>query len=120
MKDNIDKLLKNVENNYKNFRNAELAKSKGDIFNDAHKIEFMGSMKEYLTVGMPMDDSFAGSLSKDGDKLLDNLYGFFVKDWGGPAIADYEDAYVLATDYLDAKYAAGEYRFYRPKNENSM
>lgn len=75
-------IAENVTQEFNDFYNAEMNKSKDEIFYEYYKINFYNELKDYLTA----DDDFylnedtLKCLQKEGKDVLDSLYTCYLKD----------------------------------------
>jgi hypothetical protein len=73
-------VVRNAAANFAAFQTAELAKTKIEIFDDAYHIHFMDNVQSYFDY-TELDDKSYKTLARDGDKILDNLYSHYMREW---------------------------------------
>lgn len=95
-----DIVLKNVEDNYDTFKEAELAKSKIEIYEDAYKINFMENITDFLEYAEFSDKIYA-FLARDKDRVLDEFYNHYMRDWDR-SVANPDEIEDFIRDYYDA------------------
>jgi len=67
-----------AQNNFDSFQQAELQKTAGEIFENAHQILAYTEMRFYFTNEHSLDESVCEFLCKSEDSILDNLYKEFL------------------------------------------
>lgn len=99
MKKNRAIVLQNVEDNFAAFKEAELAKTKGEIFDDAYKINFMEDVLAYFE-NNEFDNKMYAFFARDKDHILDNLYKHYMKYWDN-TISGEDEISVFVRDYYE-------------------
>ena len=71
----------NAEKEFAAFYNAEIQKSKDEIFNDSYEIRFYDEMRTFLTSeGTNMDEMCYRSIAEDGEAAIGLIYYYYLKD----------------------------------------
>ena len=107
---NFDELMKSVNDEFALFYNAELKKSKDEIFDDCEKIRFYKSIYDYISHvfgDFSRKEHYNGmilALLKDPYGLIDRLYDFysFHLPKKGYRINTYDDIDEIIADYVTA------------------
>ena len=100
MKKYQSEVLRNVQANYVAFREAELAKTTAEVFNDAYQINFMSFMSDFFDGDELLSGKTYAFLAKDKDRILDNLYGHYMRYWDR-TISETDEALDLVNDYYN-------------------
>ena len=93
-------VLRNVEDNFAAFKDAELTKPKIEIFDNAYKINFMENVMDFFEYDDSFDNDVYAFLAKDKDRILDNLYKHYMKHWDN-TVSSVDEITDFVRDYYD-------------------
>lgn len=98
-----DIVVRNTAANFAAFQATELAKTKIEIFDDAYHIHFMDNVQAYFDYTQ-LDRETYKTLARDGDRVLDSLYGHYMRDWESTLSND-DDIADFVRDYCNTRQA---------------
>jgi len=96
-------VVRNAAANFAAFQTAELKKTKIQIFDDAYQIHFMDNVQAYFDY-TELDKETYKTLARDGDKILDNLYRHYMREWE-QTLANDDDIADFVRDYCNTRKA---------------
>jgi len=93
-------LLETVEREFAEFKESMLRKTKEEIFNDYHIINFYHEIRDFLN-GCELDDEQYEALIKDSqDGLFEGLWREYLRNEYA-SVGSYEDIEDFISDYVD-------------------